>query len=90
MDLGGERRDRCVHAPNDTGVTHELRPVLMGSTRHVGSWRRQCRAAGYKQDDQVSAKADDLLAHHSPSATARMTAAAITVRRIVETMKGIS
>ena len=61
----------------------------MGSA-HVGRWRRQCRAAGHKQDDQVSAEAEELLAHHSPSATARMTAAAITVRRIVDTMKGIS
>ena len=90
MDLCGERRDRCVHAPDDTGITHELRPVLLGCTRHVGRRRRQRGAAGHEQHDQVSAETDELLAHHSPSATARMTAAAIAVRRIVETMKGIS
>ena len=43
-----------------------------------------------KQDDQVSAEADELLAHHSPSATARTTAATITARRIVDSMKGVS
>ena len=88
MDLSGERRDRCVHAPDDTGVAHELRAVLLGGTRHVGRWRWQRRAAGHKQDDQVSAEADELLAHHSPSATARTTAATITARRIVDSMKG--